>query len=95
MDPRKSVRNVRANSLSVTCETESLLRGTGKDKPTRTRFQSHFSTKVNVTEKLMERSKRWRELAYLTCPADGAWDSDRLLPIELILQCGALGCFIL
>ncbi len=95
MDPRKSVRNVRANSLSATCETESLLRGTGKDKQTRTRSQSRFSTKVNVTKKLMERSERWRELAYLTCPADGAWNSDRLLPIEFILLCGTFWYFIL
>ncbi len=93
MDPRKIARNVRANSLSATCETESLLRGTGKDKPTRARSQSRFITKVNVTKELMERSERWRELAYLTCPIDGAWNSDRLLSIGLILLCGAAFCW--
>ncbi len=95
MNPPKSVRKGRTNSPSAIDETEFLLRGTGKDKPTLRRSQSRFGTEVNVTKEVMERSERWRELAYVTCPADGAWDPNRLLLMELILLGGAFWCFIL
>ncbi len=72
MSTPKSVRKGRKDSLSTIDETESLLRGTGKDNPTLRRLQSHFGTEVNVTKELMEMGERWRELAYVTCPADGA-----------------------
>ncbi len=95
MSTPKSARKGRKDSLSTIDETESLLRGTGKDNPTLRRLQSHFGTEVNVTKELMEMGERWRELAYVTCPADGAWDSNRLLLMEFIFLGGAFWCFIL
>ncbi len=91
---QKSMRNSRTDSLSAMGETESLLRGTGKDKPTRRRSQSRFDTEVNITEGLIERGERWRELAYVACPANGAWDSNRLLTVELILLGGIFWYFL-